>query len=86
MKDIRILVVPVEGYEIDREDLERIEGETFETMDEVIEVLGDGGFEHYTLSEYMDLCNNTDSQTIEQGFDNIIKHDENWIGYINLNK
>ena len=84
-KDVRVLVAPVSG-DIDREDLERIEGESFESMDEVIEVLGSGDFEHYTLCDYMDLCNNTDSETIEQKFDNIIVLEENWIGYINLNK
>jgi hypothetical protein len=85
MKNVRVIVAPVSG-DVDREDLERIEGESFESMDEVIDVLGSGDFEHYTLSHFMDLCNGTDSQTIEQEFENIIVIENNWIGYITLNK
>ena len=86
MFDIRILVAPVSG-DIDREDLERIEGETFECMDDVMKALDyKQDFEHYTLSDFMDLSNDSDSQTTKIDDWVTINIDECWIGYINLNK
>ena len=86
MENVRVLVVEVGSTTIGRKDLERIESESFETIDEVIEVLGSGDFEHYTLCDFMDLCNNSDSQTTKIDDWVTINIDDCWIGYINLNK
>ena len=86
MFDIRVLVAPVSG-DIDREDLERIEGETFECMDDVMKALDyKQDFEYYTLSDFMDLSNDSDSQTTKIDDWVTINIDDCWIGYINLNK
>ena len=84
MKIVRVIVTPVTGYEIDREDLEKIEGQSFDSIDDVIKELGSDKFEDYTLCDFMDLCNDSDTEMNDEfpSFD----LNSNWIGYITLNK
>lgn len=76
MKNVRVLVAHVNSN-VDRKALEGIEGMTFETMDDVAKELGQE-IEYYTLSDFMDLCNDSDSGR------ELIDLDTHWIGYISL--
>ena len=88
MKTKTIVIVLAVGIGYDRTDLEKIEGNTFESLDAIRDEFLDatpeaGQIGLYELSEFMDACNDMDSETPEHLK---IKLGEVWIGYVNLKK
>lgn len=62
---------------IDREQLENIENQKFNSIDEVFEVIKDVHI--YPITDYMDLFNN-------DGENEYIKPKDNWFGYVQIKK
>jgi len=77
MKETIILVQSVGGTK-DREDLERISDMDFNSIQDIRDAIE--GVECYTLTDFMDACNDTDDDA------SYIEISENWIGYVNLIK
>ena len=79
MKETIILVLKVSNrYYSSREDLERIKGMDFNSIQAIRDTIK--GVSCYTLTEFMDYCNDTDDDA------SYIDISENWIGYVNLIK
>jgi len=84
MKNNTHIIVLGVGESIDRTTLERIQGETFNSPDHArkeIDPEGKAEIGVYSLSEFMDACNNTDSDAEEELAINIAKC---WIGYVEI--
>jgi len=62
----------------DRKDLEHIEGQKFNTLQEVLDV--NENISVYSLSDFTELVNNNDSECDD------IHLQDRWIGYIELRK
>lgn len=77
MKETIILVQSVGGTK-GREDLERISDMDFNSIQDIRDAIE--GVECYTLTDFMDACNDTDDDA------SYIEISENWIGYVNLIK
>jgi hypothetical protein len=80
MKKKIVLVLPVNN-EYDRQDLEMITDMDFNSIQAIRDKIN--GVECFTLTEFMDACNDTDDDTPK---DLKIDISENWIGYVNLIK
>tara|TARA_R110000803_G_scaffold165447_2_gene228978 strand:+ start:183 stop:428 length:246 start_codon:yes stop_codon:yes gene_type:complete len=79
MKETIILVLKVSNrYYSNREDLERIAGMNFRSIQDIRDTIKGVGC--YTLTDFMDACNDTDDDA------SYIDISENWIGYVNLIK
>jgi hypothetical protein len=83
MKETIILVLKVRGGTKGRVDLERIEGMDFNSIQAIRDTIK--GVSCYTLTDFMDSCNDTDDDLIDSSRINI-DISENWIGYVNLIK
>tara|TARA_R110000822_G_scaffold44830_1_gene120188 strand:+ start:1261 stop:1521 length:261 start_codon:yes stop_codon:yes gene_type:complete len=84
MKETIILVLKVSNrYYSNRADLERIEGMDFNSIQAIRDTIK--GVSCYTLTDFMDSCNDTDDDLIDSSRINI-DISENWIGYVNLIK
>ena len=83
MKETIILVLKVRGGTKGREYLESIEGMDFNSIQDIRDTIE--GVSCYTLTEFMDSCNDTDDDLIDSSRINI-DISENWIGYVNLIK
>jgi hypothetical protein len=68
-EQIRVLLYPINTADYERHDAENIEGSVY-TIEEIEMVLPDD-VEYYTLSEFMDKCNNEE-----------IELDNYWVSYI----
>ena len=68
-EQIRVLLYPINTGDYERHDAENIEGSIY-TIEEIEMVLPDD-VEYYTLSEFMDKCNNEE-----------IELDNYWVSYI----
>ena len=60
-------------YDHDRRDVEDVEGKTFDTVDDVDKYFAPIRVNTYTISEFVDACNNEE-----------IKLDDVWVTYINI--
>jgi hypothetical protein len=76
----RIITVPVSGSIGGRERVERIEGQRFHSKEAIREKF-DVEVGIFTMSEFMDACNNTDDETPS---DLRIDLDNLWVGYVDL--
>ena len=83
MKNNTHIIVLGVSKSFDRTTLEKIEGETFNSPDHIrssIDPDGEAEIGIYSLSEFMDACNNTDSEAEEEA----INIGECWIGYVEI--
>jgi hypothetical protein len=72
-----ILVASVEDG--DRQELESIANEKFNSVNEIRDSLN-FPVDIYNLSEFMDACNDTDDDSHELS----IKIEESWVGYVEV--
>ena len=79
--EYEIKVVTLFTREGERRDLENIENQKFNSVDELREINGDICI--YSMSDFMDMCNNEDSDFLLEN--ESLLHDR-WIGYIQLRK
>jgi hypothetical protein len=90
MYETHIILIPTNSNK-GRKDLERIENMKFASKEGVRQVLcfdEDAPMETenlliFTLTDFMDACNNTDSVTPEDEKIDILKM---WIGYVQIHK
>ena len=75
-KETIVLLLKVVGGTTDREDLELIAGMDFNSMQDIRDAVE--GVECYTLTDFMDACNDSDDDA------SFIDISVNWIGYVNL--
>ena len=73
-----ILIASVEDG--DRQELESIENQKFNSVNQIRDSL-DFPVGIYTLTEFMDACNDTDDDSEKSERINI---DESWLGYVEL--
>jgi hypothetical protein len=71
-----IVIVDVEKSELGREDLESVEGQNYDSLEVLQEVLKTVDFEIYTLSEFMDMWNNEE----------LCDTTNYWFGYVNIER
>ena len=77
MKETIIVLLEVNKFS-GREDLERIEGMDFRSIQEIRGEID--GVDCFRLTDFMDACNDSDSDNP------LIDISKNWVGYVNLIK
>ena len=73
-----ILIASVEDG--DRQELESIENQKFNSVNQIRDSLG-FPVDIYSLTKFMDVCNDTDDDSEKSERINI---DESWLGYVEL--
>jgi hypothetical protein len=78
-----VILLPINSRNkgVGREELEHIQNEIFDNVDDVRKKLDGVDCGIIDLSEFMDLCNNTDDDTPK---DEKMDFGETWFGYVRV--
>lgn len=81
---IMVILLAVEGNYDGRKTLESIENTNYESVDDICKAVGTDECRVLNMSDFMDLCNNSDPSNENLNKDEIFEVGETWVGYVNL--